>query len=671
MAILVLLFFTLTTIFFLLPKHREVRESLLKSSLITFFLILLSTEILSLFNRVTYDWVNYTWILFNGLAIIFLILNSLKYKDNFEKLKLFPIGKKKSNTKALYFVCLIVVFIASTITLIIALKSPPNNFDSMTYHMARIPHWIQNQNIRYYPTAIARQNYSTPLAEFSILHLQLLSKSDYYANLVQWFSFIISILTTSLIAKELKIGPRGQWITAALTAALPMAILQSTSTQNDLVVGLFCLSFFYFLRKSVNDQKWDDVLFASLAMGLALATKGTAYVYCAAIGLAIGGYHLIGKKIAQIKEYAFRYTIIILIALTLNTGIFLRNWDLYHHPLITSNERIIVEEISPGILFSNLVRNGVSHLVTPFAAGNDILLNGVTALLGSQINNPASTFQGSSFELTFRINETNSGNFLHFFVLTLLLFIFPWVKKGQITLYISIILAILFFSLAFRWQPWGARLQIPIFMLGSIVIGISIDSLLKKTYFPTLLIILFFITSTPFLLQNSNRPFMPPWNDKTFLEGKFMSRINEHIDQYPSLSWRYHAFLRMFYKGRSIWVTSRDELYFLSNYSFIHSYKEASHYLRNDPSREIGLIMDPNDWEYPLWVMLDQHASQGEWKINHILVDDISGKITNNFNSKPEILLITKDEYWDLPLLSFYEQVYESNTIQIMKKIQD
>jgi len=82
--------------------------------------------------------------------------------------------------------------------------------------------------------------------------------------------------------------------------------------------------------------------------------------------------------------------------------------------------------------------------------------------------------------------------------------------------------------------------------------------------------------------------------------------------------------------------------------------------------------MDPNDWEYPLWVLLGQHASQGEWKINHIFVEDSSRQIAQDTNSRPEILLITKDDYWDLPILSFYEQVYESDSIQIMKiKIED
>ena len=54
--------------------------------------------------------------------------------------------------------------------------------------------WIQRGSIDFYPTAIERQNYQPPLAEFAILHLQLLSGSDRFANLVQWFSFVVSIV---------------------------------------------------------------------------------------------------------------------------------------------------------------------------------------------------------------------------------------------------------------------------------------------------------------------------------------------------------------------------------------------------------------------------------------------------------------------------------------------
>src|SRR6185369_10694518 len=42
-------------------------------------------------------------------------------------------------------------------TLATALLYPPNTWDSMTYHMPRVMHWITNANIGFYPTANSRQ----------------------------------------------------------------------------------------------------------------------------------------------------------------------------------------------------------------------------------------------------------------------------------------------------------------------------------------------------------------------------------------------------------------------------------------------------------------------------------------------------------------------------------
>ena len=78
-------------------------------------------------------------------------------------------------------------------TLATALISPPNNWDSMTYHMSRVEYWIQNKGIHFFTTNNPRQNVLAPFSEFFILHFQILSGSDIFANLVQWISLIISL----------------------------------------------------------------------------------------------------------------------------------------------------------------------------------------------------------------------------------------------------------------------------------------------------------------------------------------------------------------------------------------------------------------------------------------------------------------------------------------------
>ncbi len=66
----------------------------------------------------------------------------------------------------------ILLFVILTATAFIALSSVPNNFDSMTYHLPRIEHWLQNKNLSYYPTSIIRQLDSNPFAEELILSLR-------------------------------------------------------------------------------------------------------------------------------------------------------------------------------------------------------------------------------------------------------------------------------------------------------------------------------------------------------------------------------------------------------------------------------------------------------------------------------------------------------------------
>ena len=68
-------------------------------------------------------------------------------------------------------------------TLVTALISPPNNWDSMTYHMSRVQYWIQNKAIFFFETNNPRQNVFAPLGEFIILHFQILTGSDIFANM--------------------------------------------------------------------------------------------------------------------------------------------------------------------------------------------------------------------------------------------------------------------------------------------------------------------------------------------------------------------------------------------------------------------------------------------------------------------------------------------------------
>ena len=130
-------------------------------------LIYLSTQVLSYFSVINFAGVLSFW-LGTGLLLAWQWQHIRPPAVNFS-LQHFSLTEK------------VLLFATSGLILflgIIALSFPPNNFDSMTYHMARIMHWMQHQNIEYFATHIERQNWAGPFAEYIIIHRYILTKSD-------------------------------------------------------------------------------------------------------------------------------------------------------------------------------------------------------------------------------------------------------------------------------------------------------------------------------------------------------------------------------------------------------------------------------------------------------------------------------------------------------------
>ncbi len=458
------------------------REALIKSFLGNLFLILLSTEVLSLINQITFKGVLFFWILVVVLEIIVLI--SMIRSKKFDLAQIKSLKRKLIFTGYEWLIIGLLGVICAT-TLLIALLSPPNNYDSMTYHMARVAEWIQHQNVNFYPTAIPRQNHSMPFAEYVVLQFQILSRSDLYANLVQWLSFIFSIVIVSLITKELKFSKFTQLVSGFVASATPMAILQSSSTQNDLVLGVLCLSFAYFLLRFVKSYTIEDGIFTAISFGLALLTKGTGYIFCAAIGIFLGVYKIFSLTEKE-KKYKLVWSLglIVVAGLVMNTGHFLRNYGLYGHPLSTANNRITTDNLSLTTTYANLIRNAAGQLATPLPMINNMIVSATEWTLGENINNSDATFEAAEFSVDFRINSDYSGNLFQMVLLSLALILLPWLikdRKSALFFYLmAVFAAIVVFNVSIKWQPWGSRLITPIFLLGSPLIAILINKTISS-----------------------------------------------------------------------------------------------------------------------------------------------------------------------------------------------
>ena len=111
------------------------------------------------------------------------------------------------------------------------------------------------------------------------MQFQVLSGGDQWANLVQWFSMFGSVVGVSLIAKQLGADIRGQVLAAVIAVTIPMGILQASSTQNDYVTAFWLVCLVYYILRFKEQPRCANAVGVGASLGLALLTKGTAYLY--------------------------------------------------------------------------------------------------------------------------------------------------------------------------------------------------------------------------------------------------------------------------------------------------------------------------------------------------------------------------------------------------------
>jgi len=666
-VVILILFLLLFTLHFLFDGE-GVRDAVLRTYLIIFGLCAIIVEILSIFNQLEYQAVLIFWLGVTGITALLILYKLVIFKE------INKLGKLKDRFKSVRQISKINVYIVLIIglilliTLIIAVVAPPNNYDSMIYHMARVAEWIQHRSVNYYSTSIARQNYSMPLAEYMILNLQLLSRSDRFANLVQWSGFLIAIIAASEIARFFRLSRSGQLLAAFFTATLPMAILQSTSTQNDLITGVFCMLFAYFLLRIVKLHTWRYTIFAALAFGLALLTKGTAYVFCAAIGLAIGGVGLfINKKEIRMKLVR-SFLMIIFCGLIINTGVYVRNYELYSHPLSTATDRVTNDKISGGVFYANLIRNAGIQLASPVPELDDVLTKIVAAHLGESISDPRSTFIGSTYQIQYYVNEDEAGNLLHFLLITFSVLLIPWIIDSDnkiIGIYTgAIALSVILFSILFKWQPWGSRLQLPIFLLGSPLMVYLKEKYQGSRRLLSTIIIVFSLYTIPYLILNETRPLVPFFREESPLRSRVIRKI---FSNYPYLYYEYSDVISPFYVDLSVLHTERKTLYFSSNMDIYQDYKLIIDEVNELNEECIGLHLDSNDWEYPIWTLTERHASVGNPQFVHVAVNDISNMFSRGIDCIPSYIISTQLDVRSLDSGIEHEILIERPTIALLK----
>jgi hypothetical protein len=164
--------------------------------------------------------------------------------------------------------------------LLLVVTAPANNWDSLTYHLARVAFWAQHRGVYWIPNAPTdRINEFQPLAEQEILFLFVATGADALFALPQLVAMLATVAAIYLAARRLGYDLRGAACAGLLFTTFSLVALEATTSQNDLVAASLPMAAAAFLlgRRDV------ETALAGVAVALAAGVKLTTVLVVPAL----------------------------------------------------------------------------------------------------------------------------------------------------------------------------------------------------------------------------------------------------------------------------------------------------------------------------------------------------------------------------------------------------
>ncbi|CAN1549761.1 Glycosyltransferase RgtA/B/C/D-like [Flavobacteriaceae bacterium] len=552
------------------------KELILKTVLIFSGFIVFITELLSLFKSLNLISVALSWSSLSLILILFLLKDK---KETFATLKNIK-GTTFNYYKSLSIASRILLFFIIVALLSLLLQGliyPPNNWDSMTYHMSRIMHWLSNEYVSHFPTHILRHLYQPPFAEYFIMNINLLNGNDNFSNSVQLFYLTFSIIGIWSILDYFNCSRFHKLLAAFLLITIPSAELQATTTKNDIVCGFFVIIALYYCIKTYYEININNFIFLGLSIGLAIFTKGTAYLFLAPflVFLAIFLVH----KLIQTKNLKIitNGLLLLFVVLIINIGHFSRNYMVNKNILTVDtieSKGFTNENRSTSQFASNLLKNFGLQIGFPFQNKYDLWIREIHKKYNVNIDSPDANWLQNKYQGTkkFETHEDIIPNTIHFFLILFCSLIIlsmgiinPKKYLKELLLLTVVLLQLVFFVFYLKWQPWHTRLHIPIFMISTLLVIV----VLKQ--FRWFSIVLF--VCMPLLIYGFYFNFI--YNNLRPIKTNLLYTKNIHIKD------------------------SRFKKYFSNQPYLFDEYNAVQDLIYKKSPKKVGLII--SDWEYPLF----------------------------------------------------------------------
>lgn len=624
-------------------KTEEKAEAVAGTILMFELLLLAITNLLSAFHALNRYTVFISWLVVFFAAMVLYGKNKEWEQGKGQRqgqkelcLKKMQGDNEDSWSRPLRLVMLGILFVLSVVLLAGAVFTVPYNYDSMSYHLARVGYWMDHQSVAHYVCNIDRQIYSPVLAEYNLLHIMLLEGSDTFVNFLQYISMFAAAYFIYKSALRLGTNRTFSLFGTFVFMMMPLTVSQAVTTQNDLFVTVF---FAIFVYKLIEVVEWDRIVLdrnqviTIIMLGLTVAFSYLAKTSVCASMLLFMPWLLIArlkKKDKPLKLLCSAGIAAVSIALPVSET-WIRTW-LSSGSLMTDTASgdIMVATKNVSYIVVNILKNFSLLITQNFYRGlNGFVYRiaiGAGQLLGVEVNNEAIAFHGFDFlhhmnmgEDMYSHDKTPSAfaSYLAVLggVLLVILFIRLVIRRKKLEsgtrrqwclslgFALSAWLSFGFIMALLRWQPWGTRLMYPALAI-TVVMSVNLLWLFFKNLkkgiqgaILVLLICLCTLLAVPSVTYNMNQA------------GNFLKNGCE----------------------------DRMSYYFVFNQRRA-SYEALLACAKEEGVRDIGLIISGDGYDYPLWLMFHEEYPAG--KLRHIIAED-GGK--QNQDAPEAILMVERD----------------------------
>ncbi|MBE5881071.1 MAG: glycosyltransferase family 39 protein [Lachnospiraceae bacterium] len=611
-------------LYYFYQNGEEPAKALGKAILIFEAFVVLFTNVLSIGSSLNRWSVLIAWVL---VIAVFTALGLKKHGKSYVKPKrgqVFDQSLLTMTERSLLVIGLVLL----GVLLVGALFTVPYNYDSMTYHLARIGYWIDHGNVNYYLTNIDRQLYSPVLSEYNMLHMMLLSGNDLWLNLHQYMCMLIAAFYFYKVARMLGTDRGFSIFGVFIFVTMPLTITQSLTTQNDLSATMWYVLFLYYLlwfvkapklsfAKETRRELIENLICVAACVGFAFLMKVSV---CASMiffmpwvvvccirrkdkikdlllcAVTAGGVLVVTVSETLVRTY-------------LACGSFIADTTSGDIMVATKNVSYIIVNILKN--FSLLI---TQHLWTWINGFIYRIAISVGALLKVEVNNIAIAFHGFDFitylntgDDMYSHDRTSSAFAAYFALLAGVLLVVALVicivrllrakslaKKGtgkqlkepmniSYGFVVSAWLGFGFIMALLRWQPWGSRLMYPALAVtviaGVHILGAFCGTFKRKGLIILPLAVLSFILCLKPLEYN-------------------MQQAKDYV---------------------ASGCEKRAKFYFENNKRY-YTYRRLLKQVKAMKAKDVAVVISGDGYDYPLWKIF--HDSYPKATLRHIHVDD-------------------------------------------------